>query len=254
MGRTAFRIFQHWDNWLTHFLGKSVIEAEQSFLSRWIKNYRGKHSLLLGVPEQYPLLNAEMTNYFFNWLLTPLFNHRKHVCSIESGFYDLPVAAGSIDLLLLPHSLELLDNPKHALTEACRLVKPEGYIVVIGFNPCSLWGLKHYFSRAKKIVPWSHRFIRATTVKQWLMLSDFKLMEQHTLLYRPPVHYKSVYKRLNFLEKLGRFLYRPFGGIYILIAQAKVTPLTPIRWHWRQRLADIPISTTMPGSTMRDAS
>ena len=49
---------------------------------------------------------------------------------------------GSIDLVILPHILECIDNPRQLLAEACRIIKPEGHIIICGFNPHSLWGLK----------------------------------------------------------------------------------------------------------------
>ena len=49
----------------------------------------------------------------------------------------LPLATDSVDALLLPHTLELHDNPHEVLREVARVLIPEGHVVVLGFNPVS---------------------------------------------------------------------------------------------------------------------
>lgn len=249
--KTAYRHLQHWDHWLTQCLGKDLLATEQRFLAQWVAKHSGKHSLLLGVPEQIALLNVSASSYQYRWLLTPLFHHKEKNCSIEASFHEMPILPGSVDLMLLPHSLEFVDNPHHVLTEACRLVKPEGYIVIIGFNPYSLLGLKKYWGKAKS-TPWTSHFIPRHQIQAWLALSDFMMIEQRMAFFRPPVSQPNLLQKLKFLEYVGSILYRAFGGIYILVAQAKITPLTPIRLHWKQELSNIPLSTTITGPSMRN--
>ena len=53
----------------------------------------------------------------------------------------------SLDLIVLPHALEFTDDPHLMLREAYRVIRPEGQIVIAGFNPFSLFGAKRYFGR-----------------------------------------------------------------------------------------------------------
>ena len=48
----------------------------------------------------------------------------------------------SLDLLVLPHTLELSVDPHMALREVERVLVPEGRVVIAGLNPLSLWGLR----------------------------------------------------------------------------------------------------------------
>lgn len=239
-----YRAFQQWDHWLTQFLGVNVLETEREFLSLVLAQRYGKHILLLGVPHQHILLQKTVISH--QVVLSPLINKHKNTDYIEGGFYELPIASGSIDVVIVPHSLEYIDNPRQLLTEACRIVKPEGYMMVLGFNPFSFWGLKKSWMKSRHI-PWSGNFHSMGTVKTWLKLADFELVEQHIFLFRPPVQNQRVYKKLKFLEWMGRRLYAPFGGIYLLIAKAKVIPLTPIKLHWKQKLSTLQV--TIPGSS-----
>ena len=244
----TYRTTKQWDHWLTHSLGRHVIEAEKKFLLRYLEKNFGKHTLLIGVPEQHELLNASVTAR--HTLLTPLINKNPSVTAIEGELYDLPIASGRVDLVLLPHTLEYVDNPHQLLSEACRIVKPEGHLIILGFNPFSMWGIKKSFTKSKA-VPWSANFIHAGTVKKWLGLADFELVNQETVFFRPPMqHAHRVYRKLKFLEWIGSRYFKPFGGIYILAAKAKMIPLTPIRMQWKQTISAVRAIT--PGPSMRD--
>jgi SAM-dependent methyltransferase len=240
-----YRTVQHWNHWLTHDLGASVLKAEQTFLSTALMEQYGKHVLLIGVPEQSELLKCSvMSNQV---LLTPLFNKQKLSKCIESEYHDLPIIPSSIDLVILPHLLEFLDNPHQLLIEACRVVKPEGLIMILGFNPLSLWGLKKWWVKNKNM-PWQGNFLHPNTIKHWLTLADFELVKQDMLLFRPPIRHPAFYEKLKWLEWIGKKLYSPFGGVYVLTAQAKTIPLTPIKMHWKQKLSAL--QATIPRPTM----
>jgi len=241
-----YRAAQQWNQWLTQPLGQCVLEAEKNFLLNCLTTYYGKHGILIGVPHQNDLLKASVTAH--QVVLTPLISKTRNIKTIEGDFYELPLASGSIDLVFLPHSLEYIDNPRQLLTEACRIVKPEGHIIILGFNPFSLWGLKKMAARNKNI-PWNSHFIPSNTVKKWLNLADFELVKQDFILYSPPLRRHSLFLKLKFLDRLGRVCFKPMGGVYILIAKAKVTPLTPIRLRWQQTFSNIRIS--VPGPSMR---
>lgn len=222
--------------------------AENHFLLRLLATYYGKHVVLIGVPQQQALLKASVMPY--QVLLTPLPTKNTTLRSVECEYNELPIAAGSVDLVLVPHTLEHIENPRQLLSEACRIVKPEGHIIIMGFNPMSLWGFKKFLTRSKA-APWSGTFFPTSTVKKWLGLADFELVKQEHILFRPPVKRHGLFRKLKFLEWLGRKCYRPFGGVYVLVAKAKTISLTPIRLRWQQKLSSVRV-TTIPGPTMRD--
>ena len=106
----GYRTLQHWNQWLSQqFLGKSILETEAGQLSRLLKRHFGKHALLLGVPQQYDLLNS--TKIPCHSLVTPLICKEKKTGYIEGDFREVPIITGSVDLVMLPHTLEFVDNP-----------------------------------------------------------------------------------------------------------------------------------------------
>ncbi len=199
----------------------------------------GDTTLLLGVSHQAIFLQSSLTSNKF--LLGPIHDRDHSGHFIEGDYNELPVQSGSVDHVILPHTLEMAENPHQLLAEACRIVKPEGYLYIAGFNPYSLWGLKSYFTRHHHI-PWSRPFLSASIIKKWLALADFELINQNMILFRPPCQHQSLYHKLKFLEWIGKKCYKPLGNVYIIQAKAKVIPLTPIRLHWTQELSDARIS------------
>lgn len=242
-----YRSVQQWNHWLSHFLGKNILEVEQQFLFKLYQDQCVNHAILVGVPTQQELLNSFRANNCTT--LGPLINKNFHFRYIEAGFYELPLFSGSVDVVIVPHTLEFLDNPQKLLHEACRVVKPGGDIIILGFNPISLWGLKKWLMK-NKVPAWSDHFIAPTLVKKWLALMDFELVKQNKILFRPPIHHQLLFKKLKILDWLGEKFNAFFGGIYVIVAKAKTCPLTPIKLHWKQPLA--PLSGVFSGPTMND--
>jgi len=247
----GYHTLQHWNQWLhRQFLGNKLLDAEQKVLKDMLKRHFGKHAVLIGVPQQYHLLDSSVIP--FHTLVSPLSHREEHPGEIEANLQDVPILTGSTDLVMLPHTLEFVEHPRHLLAEACRIVKPEGLIVVVGFNPFSAWGIRKLFTR-RKSAPWSGNFINAQKIKNWLRLSDFEIEQQKSILFRPPVDHEKLYQKLTFLERMGSICCPFIGGAYIIIARAKVIPLTPIRMQWKQRLSNLRIAPTITGTIARQS-
>ena len=58
---------------------------------------------------------------------------------------SLPFASDSIDAVMLPHTLELVQDPYAVLREAERVLCAEGCLMICGFNPWSGWGARRLF-------------------------------------------------------------------------------------------------------------
>jgi SAM-dependent methyltransferase len=230
----GYSTLRQWDQWLTqHFLGTSLLAAEEKVFSRLLSPYRSKHAVLIGVTHQYCLLKSAPS--FYHSMISPLVSKEKNGTSIESNVHDLPILSGSVDLVILPHTFEFIETPRQLISEACRIVKPEGLIAICGFNPYSLWGIKKLVDN-RQGMPETRHFIHKNILKNWLQLADFQLEEQSSILFQPPIKHQKLFNKLHFLEQLGSICFPFFGGVYVLIARAKVIPLTPIRLKWKQQL------------------
>lgn len=152
-------------------------------------------------------------------------------------FTALPIATDSVDVVILPHTLETSDDPHQVLREVDRVLVPEGYVIVLGFNPWSLWGVRRWFSvlRRGEAAPWCAQFLSPFRVKDWLSLLGFDVLQVQPHFYRLPVGRKSVLRRLDVLVRLAARLWPAFGAGYVLVARKRVSTLTPIGPRWRRR-------------------
>lgn len=92
------------------------------------------------------------------------------VCSLN----DLPIADDCVDAVLLPHTLDVAADPHGILREVDRILRPDGHVVILGFNPLGTWGVRHYLSR-RRFPAGLSRMIAEYRVRDWLTLLSFKV-------------------------------------------------------------------------------
>lgn len=147
----------------------------------------------------------------------------------------LPFAADSVDVIMLPHVLEVSADPHQVLREAERVLIGEGHLLILGFNPWSWCGLWRMLFGWHGTMPWAGRFYSMTRLRDWLKLLGFEVMGREYFFYRPPVRSTGLLRRLSFLERLGTVLWRRAGGAYLMVARKRVECLIPLRTQWRLR-------------------
>lgn len=146
----------------------------------------------------------------------------------------LPFASQSIDLLVLPHALEYAHDPHRVLREAERVLRPEGRLVIIGFNPWSLWGARHRM-RSAGWMPASGRFLSISRLKDWLQLLSFELDRGQFGCYAPPLTSRSWLQRYGFLEKAGDRWWAVGGAVYIVSAIKRVQGMRLVGPAWKKK-------------------
>ncbi|HEY7963549.1 MAG TPA: methyltransferase domain-containing protein [Steroidobacteraceae bacterium] len=150
----------------------------------------------------------------------------------------LPVMSDSVDAVLLPHTLEFAPDPYAVLREVDRVLSGEGQLLVLGFRPFSLWGLRARWSRAG-FPPAMRRLLSERLLREWLVLLGFEVGAAQRYLYLSPWS-----RGLTQGESTGRMLRPgltyplPAGG-YLLKARKRVYTLTPIRGRFREKSAVI---------------
>ena len=161
----------------------------------------------------------------------------EHGAAVAADPLQLPFATHSLDLLVLPHVLESHTEPHHVLREVERVLVPEGQVVISGFNPLSLWGLRHAFSTRKAGAPWDAKFIGLLRLKDWLKLLGFELNGGVFGRYAPPVATTRGFERFGFLEKAGARWWPIMGGAYVVRAVKRVQGMRLVTPAWRAERA-----------------
>lgn len=153
--------------WYSSPLGQMLREMEAEYLSRVLSiRYNQLILQLGGLGWEYRFLNEA---FFRNVIVIDRgANNFDGLNRIDADNQYLPIACGSIDVIIIPHALEFEDDQRQLLREAERVLKPGGRIFFLGFNPWSIYRIYHYLSRKRKMAPWCGNFVRRQTVIDWL--------------------------------------------------------------------------------------
>lgn len=159
----------------------------------------------------------------------------------------LPFGAETLDLVIMPHMLELSADPHQVLREVDRVLVAEGHAVFIGFNPVSLWGLWVLSGGGPWSSRWhsgrSHLYTRAR-LKDWLGLLGFDIRQTQYLLYRLPVSRAFSTDDQSWIETFCHRYFPVIGGIRIIVAKKRKSTLTPMKPN-RRKLQLLPGGATI---------
>ena len=167
--------------------------------------------------------------------------------ALHCEFDALPFESSSLDLVLLPHTLELARDPHLALSEVERVLVPEGKVVIAGFNPASLWGLRQGGGRllgrlgvrrsAGLFLPTEGEFIAYSRLRDWLRLLSFEVEAGRFGCYRPALRSDKWLSRSAWIDSLGPRWWPVFGAVYLLVAVKRVRGMRLVGLARAQRRA-----------------
>ncbi len=175
----------------------------------------------------------------------------------------LGIANDSVDVVLLPHILEAADDPHGVLRELDRVLRSDGHVVILGFNPVSLWGLRHFLSR-RRFPPGCRRLVSEHRLRDWLRLLNFSVDHSSFHYFPSPILRRSgsryrqasvasgdgtaMRRKRDPARRANRFLramrlsftaasaawrrHAPFAGCYMLVARKTLYTATPIKPAW----------------------
>lgn len=216
--------------WLQTPQGQYVIGWEQRQVDSAVDDIFGFHAVQVGMPG-LDLLRE-------NRIPLKIIAGREKGCTLSATPENLPLATHSVDLLVLPHVLEFADNPHQILREAERVLIPEGQLVVTGFNPVSLWGLKRQMHQLLRrdpgAFPWGGRFIGLLRLKDWLSLLGFEINGGQFGCYAPPVSQSKWIERFRFAEVMGGRWWPIAGGTYVIRAVKRHYGIRLMTPPWRE--------------------
>lgn len=223
--------------WLSSALGQYWQNAQQSLFDSAVADLFGFNALQMGCPQMDLLQNSRVAHRFHSSEFSIAQNKLDLCC--DDDF--LPFENASLDLLLLPHRLEFSERPHQTLREAERVIMPEGYLLISGFNPFSSWGLasalsKLFLSQNKSAntFPMNGKFIGLARLKDWLALLGFEVVLVEMCCHIPPFEQDVWHKRFAFMEKLGAEWLPKMGGVYFILAKKRVHGMTPLKPNWKK--------------------
>jgi hypothetical protein len=111
-----------------------------------------------------------------------------------------------------------------------RVLVPEGRVVIVGFNPASLWGLRQSAGRLRHrlglggslYLPSAGEFIGYGRVRDWLRLLGFEVERGRFGCWRLPLRSEAGLARMAWLESAGARGWPVLGAVYLVEAVKRV--------------------------------
>jgi SAM-dependent methyltransferase len=215
--------------WLTSPLAQELVAAEAELLGGMLDDVFGLEMLQLGCwGPAGALIGASRTRRQTIVDETA----KAGEAGLRAHLSALPVQPASVDAVLLPHTLEFDRDPQAIVREADRVLTGEGQLIVLGFKPFSLWGLRAAASD-EGFPPGIHELLPEARVRDWLALLGYEVVQSRHYLYSRP--WQRSRAPLGNRRMLRRGFLNPLpAGAYAIKARKHVYRPTLIRPRWRQ--------------------
>jgi SAM-dependent methyltransferase len=220
----------HLAGWYAEALGQELAEAEQAYINTFLPDLFGYHLLQIGNNKSLRWLKESRIRHHVG--ISPDSKMSHHGSWVRGWIDNLPFRPDSLDVIVLPHTLEYCSDPQLVLQEAAQALLPEGNMIILGFNPYSLWGIRRLFRSRDGSFPWRGNFLSAGRIQQWLAELGCVTVRCETLFYRPPINNEFWLKHLHYLEKFGKKIYPNCGAVFVLQVKKQSITLTPIKKRW----------------------
>ena len=229
--------------------GKVLLAWEQAAFDQAVGDMFGYHALQMGLPELDALRANRMPH---KWLALGEAEDAMALArpDLVTDFSALPFEENSLDLVALPHSLELNLDPHATLREVERVLMPEGKLVICCLNPASLWGLRqrraHVYRRlgfGELYLPDAGDFIGYWRLRDWLRLLSFEVETSSFGCYRPAFASEKWLERFSWMDAVGERSWPIFGAVYFIVAVKRVRGAKLIGPAWKKpsRIATAPV-------------
>lgn len=216
-------------DWLKLPAGCYMQAWERACLDLLTVDIFGFNAVQIGLPEFSALAASRMPHI---WQTDSVVSDRQQVV-LAHDFAELPFASQSLDLVVLPHVLEFAGEPHQVLREVERVLIPEGQVIVCGFNPASLWGLRQMLGHA--YLPAHGELISVPRLKDWLKLLNLGVSQAHFGCYALPFSTYRWLNRCEFLERAGKRWWPYLGAVYVVQAIKRQKGMTLIGPVWRNQ-------------------
>ncbi len=252
-------------DWLKTPPGAYLLNWERAQFDQTVSDVFGYHALQLGLHELDTLMVNRMPHKWLALESLPsqrapesenpdmsgattaaTLSSREIALLTDSG--ALPFPESSLDLVVLPHTLELGRDPHATLREVERVLVPEGRVVISGFNPVSLWGLSQQRGRLYKrwgydrlYLPKTGEFIGYWRLRDWLRLLNFEVESARFGCYRPALNSQKWLDRFDWMDSAGERWWPIFGAVYFLEAVKRVRGVRLLEPAWKSRQAPVTV-------------
>ena len=150
---------------------------------------------------------------------------------VSAKSYALPFQSNCFDMIIVPHLLEFDASRFQTVREIERVLKPEGILIIINFNPWSFSVLYQFLLDKRRLAnSWKGHFISRARLFDWLKVLNFEVNSK-TEFYLDSTKTKQGLQALNSFSISSsayavRAIKRRFNPIPMTHVQSLVTRLS----------------------------
>lgn len=205
--------------WYRSAEGMRCAAVERKALSKVLSSLFGMCIITLGVPAEGMVTGDSFVRHYQLDLAPAQYS----MIDVLSQPAQLPLANESVDVVVVPHTLEFSTRPQAVLDEVKRVLKADGHIAIVTFNALSLLSFWRWLKarRGKDGRYKAFAYIRHSNVIS--LCYSLNRLDFDTL----SVEY------LRYFSDAWRW---PGSHGVVVLARKRVIPMTIIRPKWRSQL------------------
>ena len=217
------------EEWLKTPLGEALLQQEARVVEEALDGIFGEYCLQLGLwGDKRTFLRFTRTQR-----CSLIAETAEGEPSAIAEMHRLPVESDSLDAVLLPHTLDYTDRQHAILREVDRVLRSNGHVVILGFKPLGLWGLRRLVPGAG-MPPGADYLISERRLRDWLQLLDMRIQSASHYFFHWPLPGNKA-RGSNKWERRGQAWWPELAACYMLTAQKRVSTLTQVRPLWRRK-------------------
>lgn len=215
--------------WLAQPLGQTLLAAEQDVAATVLDGVFGETLLQIG--EWGP--PGGFCRHARTQTALTVSDRGGGAADFVADLARLPVDSESVDAILLPHTLDLAASPHAVLREAYRVLRSEGRMLIFGFKPVGLWGLRRLVP-GQNFPPDTAQLLGDRSLRDWLRLLNLGVLEHRRFFFKLPFTRDRRVLSAKW-EARGQRWWPELAACYALTVRKRVAAVTPVRPRWRER-------------------
>ncbi|WP_130537506.1 methyltransferase domain-containing protein [Thiomicrorhabdus indica] len=234
--------------WFQKEKNRCFYQEEVQLLNRCLPNLFGFFLVQLGRISNENICSASRVNHkvLVDYKLPPADVSFLEVQKVQADLDYLPIGKDCVDVLVLPHTLEVAADPHYLLRQADAMLIPEGHLVITGFVPAG------YISWSQGWrTPWISKndsrvhvnLESPKKIKEWLKVLGYDIQSVHFTsigVSRQQANYsqlsfsaKWISTGFRLFQKLLKIFGVSIGNSYCLVAKKRVDSPTLVGLKWQ---------------------
>lgn len=232
--------------WFQKVENQDFYEEERQLLNACLPNLFGFYLVQIGRISNENICAASRVNHkvLVDHKIPPAGIDFIGVNKVQADLDYLPIAKDCVDVIVLPHTLEVAADPHYLLRQVDAMLVPEGHLVISGFLPAGYLSWKNRWRSGKVKEVANNQEATAVylesphKIKEWLQVLGYDVQKIHyTLVGAHPeetgLRVKVVSVMFRVLDKFLRLFDRSLANSYCLVARKRVDSPTLVGLKWQ---------------------